>query len=257
MFIDSGGTAIACLDKGMLHELEQVIGDTEVSLEFLPAVNPTTVVLTPQYTSASCNIQIDNGALLQTRTVMTSYMQTDVMVLASVTRNTVLLPWCSKQHFVNWVTLLAGVPGQRPVHPEWFFAMNGRACSSKKTQRLTGVMADLPAWQAHEINLQNVARETGCSPRYVEKLCCRLFGVLPEYIFRARRIFTTTAHLMQQESKGKCRRSPLAGIDNDYRRSLKKLLGITYSELRQAAKAEHWAVVWMRMWRKKLAGMKS
>ena len=145
MFIDSGGTAIACLDKGMLHELEQVIGDTEVSLEFLPAVNPTTVVLTPQYTSASCNIQIDNGALLQTRTVMTSYMQTDVMVLASVTRNTVLLPWCSKQHFVNWVTLLAGVPGQRPVHPEWFFAMNGRACSGKKKRKGSQVL-----WQIYQ-----------------------------------------------------------------------------------------------------------
>ena len=51
-------------------------------------------------------------------------------------------------------------------------------------------------------------------------------------------------HEAEQESNAKCRRSPLAGIDNDYRRSLKKLLGITYSELRQAAKAEHWAVVW-------------
>ena len=249
------------MDKAILHEFKKIIGDTDVSLEFLPAGNPTTVVFTPQYRSASCNIQTANGALLQTRTVMTSYMQTDVRILASVTRNTVLLPWCSKQHFVNWVALLAGVQGQRPVHPEWFFAINGGACSSKKTQRLTGVMADLPSWQAHEINLQNIARETGCSPRYVEKICCRLFGVLPGHIFRARRLFATTAQLMQQEteqkSNGRCRRSPLANVDNDYRRSLKKLLGINYSDLRQAAKTEHWAVVWMRRWRTKLGRMNS
>lgn len=79
---------------------------------------------------------------------------------------------------------------------------------------------------------------------------------MPGQLLRGWQNFAITANLMCKEKdlKSVSRRgfSPLAEIESDYRRTLQKLLGITYTELRYAAIKEHWAAVWMRNWRKRL-----
>ena len=111
-------------------------------------------------------------------------------------------------------------------------------------------------WSACQLTLENLAKTAHCSTRQLGKLFHQKLGITPGLLLRAMVTFADTAKLMREETcllKGKRRGcSPLRSQAGDYRRRLQRLLGISYSELRQAAKAEHWAVVWMRKWRERL-----
>lgn len=190
----------------------------------------------------------------ETFSLITGRMPLGEMVPIHQPARMVILPWCSTTVFLNWIALLLSEP-QATIFSEWFFARSNEPGISKTVDKLTAVLQNLHTWNFYEMKTANVAMKAGCSQRYMEKQCINLFGVTPGLLLRAYQMFAITAKLMQKEEMIKaCRRgsSPLAEIPTDYRRSLKRLLGITYTELRQAAIYEHWAAVWMRKWRENL-----
>jgi len=103
--------------------------------------------------------------------------------------------------------------------------------------------------------IPNLAENLKYSPRHLQKLLPKLFGIKPGQLLRALNVFSFTAKLMQNEnqllSKKRRGNSPLGEIEAGYHRRLRRLLGITYTELLQASRNEHWVAVWMRAWRQK------
>jgi len=89
----------------------------------------------------------------------------------------------------------------------------------------------------------------------LQKLLPKLFGIKPGHLLRALNVFAVTAKLMRNENQllpnGRRGNSPLREIETGYHRRLRRLLGITYTELLQASQTEHWAAMWMRKWRQR------
>lgn len=159
------------------------------------------------------------------------------------------LPWCEDEVFLDWLKLLSGEHPCR-VHAQWFVL-----CSPYTTDplQLNDIFYSLHRIEPCFLKISWIADELSISPQKLHDIFVRSFGVSPGAFLRAFDLFNITVELMNSEAllQAKSRRgcSPLASRGDDYRRRLKRLLGITYSELRTLARMEHWVSIWMRHWR--------
>lgn len=165
-----------------------------------------------------------------------------------------LLPWCDDEIFAWWIALLSGSQTQL-IFPQWLAVhrFTPPLENFHVEKKLDVIGRHLSCWGSHQLLISNLATTLGCSSRHLQKLLPRLTGIKPGLLLRAIDVLATTAKLMQQEALlvlAKRRgHSPLREMENGFRRRLRRLLGMTYTELLHASQTEHWVAVWMRRWR--------
>jgi len=248
---------IACDDLSMVMRLGASHADFAVSslAAFSPNGKPAIIVVRPSNLDAAHRLIQQISLKAQPQSVITSRMQPGECIPIVQHNSTTLLPWCSAQAFDQWMRLLLGM-AMPPVFPEWFFQKAGDEYVYEPLLCLRTVLQNLPSWPAAQLSLAYLATATKYSPRYLLHMFKKHFGVKPGPLLRALDLFAITARLMQNEAQlppGRRRGlSPLNQTTGDYPRRLQRLLGITYTDLLEASRAEHWAVVWMRQWRRKV-----
>jgi AraC-like DNA-binding protein len=222
---------------------------------FSPNGKPAIIAVRPSNLDTAHRLVQQISLQAQPQSVITGRMRPGECVPIEQDKSTALLPWCSAQAFDQWMRLLSGM-AILPVFPEWFFLRAGDEYVYEPLLCLRTVLQSLPSWPAAQLSLANLAAATKHSPRYLLNMFQKHFGVKPGLLLRALNLFAITARLMQNEAQlppGRRRGlSPLNQTTGDYPRRLQRLLGITYTDLLEASRAEHWAVVWMRQWRKKI-----
>lgn len=213
---------------------------------------PCVVIANAQNIDVALKATIDANPAEVSETVITGRLARIDKIPEHLPRSTVLLPWCDDDKFADWILLLVGQQDSR-VHFDWFF--NRREFSSIREQEKFSVLIDalrrLEASEVHSIGPKTLAHRIGCSVRTLDNLCLELYGTWSGRLLRVWRLFCLTARCMRKEaglSNGRRGLSPLSAVEGDFRRSLKRLLAMTYTELRLAAKKEHWTAVWMRRW---------
>ncbi len=248
---------IACDDPSMVMRLGTSHADFAVSslAAFSPNGKPAIIVVRPSNLNAAQRLVQEISLKAQPQSIITGRMQPGECVSIQQHKSTALLPWCSAQAFDQWVRLLLGMATPL-VFPEWFFLRAGDEYVYEPLLCLRTVLQSLPSWPAAQLSLAYLATATKYSPRYLLHIFQRHFGVKPGPLLRALDLFAITARLMQHEAQlppGKRRGlSPLNQTTGDYPRRLQRLLGITYTDLLEASRAEHWAAVWMRQWRQRV-----
>lgn len=255
--VKSRGVAIVCEEPALMSGLRKQFSKSAVLPleEFLPNGTSVILVAKSQNLPGMHSLMEQMSFEAKTGSILTCRLQSGESVPLQQPVGTVVLPYCTNEVFAHWIALLQGVQIS-PIFPEWFFRHNPIESQDNTVQRLHTVLQNLMRWNSSQLLVPNVAEAIKCSPRHLQQLFVNLFGVKPGLLLRALDLFARTAQILRQET-GLCsdsRRgySPLREREDDYARRLKRLLGITYTELRQSGKTEHWAAIWMRQWRQRL-----
>jgi len=271
---------VFCDDEVYLApDLINISFDNVLSLaEFSPDGKPAIFVARPEHLATARHVLQQMSATARAQSVITGRMPKEESLPIPQAPSAVFVPLSSEECFAQWLAVLQGKPTP-VVSPYWFLLDSFQSkehvhdlCCIPAPQmtppypsqegnfhddpRLVLALQELASGDHCQLKLENLARAAHCSMRQLGKLFHERLGITPGLLLRAMVTFAETARLMKEEAQlrnGKRRgQSPLGSQRDDYRRRLQRLLGMTYSELRQAAKQEHWAVVWMRKWRERL-----
>lgn len=98
-----------------------------------------TIVVVKPYLDEACGKQGKYCESVKERSLLTGRMKPGESVPVQQPPNTIILPWCSENAFVNWVALLLDVPNVR-VCPEWFFFRSTQSDSRKTVHNLLTVL---------------------------------------------------------------------------------------------------------------------
>ncbi len=239
----------------LASDLVSVSLDNIFSLaEFSPDGKPAIFVARPEQLETANQVLYQMSAMARAQSIITGQILQGESLPMPQAPNAVFMPWSSEQSFVQWLAVLQG--RNTPVSIDWFLPNDFHRHDHAYDPRLALALQELASGNACQLKLANLPRAAHCSTRQLGKLFQEELGITPGLLLRGMFTFSDTAKLMREEAhllNGKRRgHSPLRSQADDYRRRLQRLLGLTYSELRQAAKTEHWAVVWMRRWRERL-----
>lgn len=230
--------------------------DNVLSLaEFSPDGKPAIFVAGPEHLETANQVLQQMSATARAQSIITGRIPQGESLLMPQPPSMALVPWSSEECFAQWLAVLQSKPAPA-VSPYWFLPEHLYSHEEIHDPRLVLALQALANGNTCQLKLENLARAAHCSTRQLGKLFQKKLGISPGLLLRAMITFSDTAKLMREETslpKGKRRgHSPLRSQRDDYRRRLQRLLGMAYSELRHAAKQEHWAVVWMRRWRERL-----
>ena len=159
-----------------------------------------------------------------------------------------LIPWCDDALYACWLRFVCG-DLSAPLLPQFFYPATRDAALQDDRKRWTDFFRSLDGKALCSLSRDGLAKQFCMTVRSMRRKCVELFGIEPGAILRTMRLFYLTAWCMREEQRCKQERiriSPLPQTPGDYRRSLQRLLGICYSELRRLAEEEHWVAVWGR-----------
>lgn len=163
-------------------------------------------------------------------------------IIALTQTKIVAIPSCGNFVYAHWLRLLAGEPDAR-VFPQYFFATPDEHEQEFELEKWTKAFAELSV----EILLTSDTRafvdqewlesKTGLFGTELWKSSKRLFGNPPGTVMRTCRIFLLFIECLRREQlyfeKYGKRRSALPDMPGDFRRSLQRVFGISYSEIRK------------------------
>ncbi len=168
---------------------------------------------------------------------------------------TIIIPHCDDRKFHLWLNLLAGKPVSN-VYLDWFVPLKITQPYSYNQSLLVKAFDNIPLKNAQEIQRKHLEEAIHCSSFKLDYLSKQIYGMTPGKLLRIWRYFVLTNKFMalegslgDQSRRGK---SPLRTIENDYCEALIRLLNLSYTELRLAAREEHWIAIWVAALRKAL-----
>jgi len=252
---DSDRSIVVCSKLVGFDVLQNLSQQKIVPLsEFCPNGTLAVIVVSPGNVKTASRILQRMSHLARTQSIITGRFSPDETVPADQPSGTALLSWCSDHVFAHWLRFVQN-NYQGPVLPEWFFRKSFQPRNSKSAKRLKTVLHCLPALPLHELKVENLAKLAGCSSRQLTKLFCNRLGINPGILLRAIEVTSATkdfvnAHAIPGPQSHGVKAFSLP--KDVYRRRLWRLFGLTYSELLQAQKNEHWAAVLMRRWRHRI-----
>ncbi|KAA3619574.1 MAG: hypothetical protein DWQ05_02295 [Calditrichaeota bacterium] len=168
---------------------------------------------------------------------------------------TIIIHHCNDKKFMAWLNLLAGKTVNR-IYLDWFVPLKVFHPYSYSQGLLIKAFDNLPIKKAAEIQRKDLENTVHCSSFKLDYLSKQIYGLTPGRLLRIWRYFVLTEKFMTEEAllgiQPRRGRSPLRTVENDYCEALIRLLNISYTELRLAAKDQHWIAVWTAALRKSM-----
>ena len=168
---------------------------------------------------------------------------------------TIMIPHCNDRKFQVWLNLLAG-RNITHVDWDWFVPLKITTPYSYNQARLVKAFDNIPLKNAPDVQRKYLEQAIHCSSFKLDYLSKQIYGMTPGKLLRIWRYFVLTNSFMAYESRigDRSRRgkSPLRMIENDYCEALIRLLNLSYTELRLAARNQHWVAIWVAAPRKTL-----
>lgn len=185
--------------------------------------------------------QYRNRSIITYRGSIKRGITKEVNLVRLLTRSRMVhIPWCNNFVYAHWLRLLAG-DADVHVFPQYFFSTCHDSNLEIELQKWTDAFAHLKIDllltddKKSFINCAWLENHLGIFGTDLWRSSIRLFGVPPGKVMRTCRIFILFVECMRREMNyyeryGK-RRSALPDMPGDFRRSLQRVFGVSYSEI--------------------------